>query len=279
MNREKLLSICDRAFFHESKWYETWHPDLMTDLGMTYALLKCGCEFRILANEDIFANAFPADTVPTEDEKKQLLADIANSIYIEFNFLSEQACALPVDDIDGRNKLKIKHVFSLPTEQFLASHPVYSPIPPTPPVAEPVVEETVVQPIVEQTPAAILAEETTTTPTATATESSISEIDILAPDYVFPHRNVMLELDLDENSFKDAAQPFEKIHSSYLQLEALIENDVTDKITKEDKQKLITISEVLSADIHKYVDANLPKVEKPILPKKQANKPKSKKKK
>ena len=51
--REDLLKICEQAFVSEDKWHDRDSEDAQSKLGECYALLKDGCEFEVIYDDDI----------------------------------------------------------------------------------------------------------------------------------------------------------------------------------------------------------------------------------
>jgi len=92
--REKLLSICERAFVLEDKWSDRDSAEAQKQLGWCYAWLKDGCEFKILHN------------------KKGLCTD-EDTIWVEI-----RADGFQKFDWDGEQDIES---FYLPTEKRLKS--------------------------------------------------------------------------------------------------------------------------------------------------------------
>ena len=51
--REELINICEKSFVSESKWHDRDSQEAQKQLGKCYALLKDGCDFKIINDEDI----------------------------------------------------------------------------------------------------------------------------------------------------------------------------------------------------------------------------------
>lgn len=51
--REVLLKICEQAFVSEDKWHDRDSESSQSQLGECYVLLKDGCEFEIVYDDDI----------------------------------------------------------------------------------------------------------------------------------------------------------------------------------------------------------------------------------
>lgn len=49
--REKLIEICESANVKESEWLDRDTPKAQMSLGECWALLKAGCDFRVLTKE------------------------------------------------------------------------------------------------------------------------------------------------------------------------------------------------------------------------------------
>ena len=53
MNREDLIKICEQAFVPEDKWRNRDSESAQCQLGECYALLKAGCDFEVVYDDDI----------------------------------------------------------------------------------------------------------------------------------------------------------------------------------------------------------------------------------
>ena len=51
--REELLKICEKAFVSEDKWHDRDSEGAQSKLGECYALLKDGCEFEVIYDDDM----------------------------------------------------------------------------------------------------------------------------------------------------------------------------------------------------------------------------------
>lgn len=96
MTREELISICEKSFVDESKWLNRDSAYSQTRLGEAYALLKCGCDFRVITNDNA-----------TETEKECLNLNDKNTIWIEISFCGFSTC-------DGSDDKEME-TFYLPT--------------------------------------------------------------------------------------------------------------------------------------------------------------------
>ena len=54
--REQLVSICERAIVPENEWGNRDSGDAHRQLGEAWALLKAGCPYRVLHDEDLNTN-------------------------------------------------------------------------------------------------------------------------------------------------------------------------------------------------------------------------------
>lgn len=50
--REELIALCEQGFVGETNWHNRDSAKAMMQLGEAYALLKAGCEFRILRGDE-----------------------------------------------------------------------------------------------------------------------------------------------------------------------------------------------------------------------------------
>lgn len=53
--REDLLKICEQAFVPEDKWHDRDGEHSQCKLGECYALLKAGCDFEVIYEDDLCA--------------------------------------------------------------------------------------------------------------------------------------------------------------------------------------------------------------------------------
>lgn len=51
--RDELLEICEKAFVHTDRWHDRDSHYAQCQLGECYALLKDGCEFKVLYDDDL----------------------------------------------------------------------------------------------------------------------------------------------------------------------------------------------------------------------------------
>lgn len=51
--RDELLEICEKAFVHTDIWHDRDSYDAQCQLGECYALLKDGCEFKVLYGDNL----------------------------------------------------------------------------------------------------------------------------------------------------------------------------------------------------------------------------------
>ena len=51
--REDLLKICEQAFVSEDKWHDRDSYNSQCKLGKCYALLKDGCDFKVLTRGNL----------------------------------------------------------------------------------------------------------------------------------------------------------------------------------------------------------------------------------
>lgn len=51
--REDLLKICEQAFVKEEDWHDRDSESSQCQLGECYALLKSGCDFKVIYEDDI----------------------------------------------------------------------------------------------------------------------------------------------------------------------------------------------------------------------------------
>ncbi len=82
-------------------------------------------------------------------------------------------------------------------------------------------------------------------------------IDIMAPDFIYPHREIIIEDQLDMKVFAPISHPYHSVHLAYIKLE----NDIAKKgetVTKEDKERLVMRSITLQSAIQEFVDKDLP---------------------
>lgn len=49
--RKELINICEKAFVIESKWHDRDSQISQEQLGKCYALLKDGCDFKVIYDE------------------------------------------------------------------------------------------------------------------------------------------------------------------------------------------------------------------------------------
>lgn len=53
--REDLIKICEQAFVPEDKWHDRDSESSQCELGECYALLKAGCDFEVIYEDDLCA--------------------------------------------------------------------------------------------------------------------------------------------------------------------------------------------------------------------------------
>ena len=53
--REDLIKICEQAFVPEDKWHDRDSETSQCSLGECYALLKAGCDFEVVYEDDVCA--------------------------------------------------------------------------------------------------------------------------------------------------------------------------------------------------------------------------------
>ena len=51
--REDLIKICEQAFVPENMWHDRDSESSQRKLGECYALLKAGCDFRVVYDDDL----------------------------------------------------------------------------------------------------------------------------------------------------------------------------------------------------------------------------------
>ena len=51
--RENLIKICEQAFVKEEDWHDRDSEEAQCKLGECYALLKDGCEFEVVYEDEI----------------------------------------------------------------------------------------------------------------------------------------------------------------------------------------------------------------------------------
>jgi len=56
MNREQLISLCERAIVDVSKWSDRDSPSAQCKTGECWALLKANCEFEYLIDGSLFSD-------------------------------------------------------------------------------------------------------------------------------------------------------------------------------------------------------------------------------
>lgn len=96
--REDLLKICEQAFVPESKWHDRDSESSQCNLGECYALLKAGCEFEIVYDDDICG---------TDEHTIWLYIYSKGFTYFEY-------CDLEETD-EWNKRYKEKHHYYLPT--------------------------------------------------------------------------------------------------------------------------------------------------------------------
>ena len=52
MTREELIAICEKATVPQSKWWDRDSAGAIQQMGMAWALLKAGCEFRVIKEDN-----------------------------------------------------------------------------------------------------------------------------------------------------------------------------------------------------------------------------------
>ena len=102
--REDLLKICEQAFVSEDKWHDRDRANAQSCLGECSALLKDGCEFEVVYEED--------DHICETDEDTIWLY-----IYSK-GFMYYESC-YPDDTKEERKGYKEKKHFYLPTQKRL----------------------------------------------------------------------------------------------------------------------------------------------------------------
>lgn len=102
--REDLLKICEQAFVSEDKWHDRDSENAQSCLGECYALLKDGCEFEVVYEEDNHICETDEDTI---------------WLYIySKGFMYYESC-YPDDTEEERKGYKEKKHFYLPTQKRL----------------------------------------------------------------------------------------------------------------------------------------------------------------
>lgn len=51
-SREDLIKLCEKAIVNEAKWQDRDSQGAVSQVGVCWALLKAGCEFRVLTKAD-----------------------------------------------------------------------------------------------------------------------------------------------------------------------------------------------------------------------------------
>ena len=100
--RENLLKICEQAFVSEDKWRNRDSESSQSQLGECYALLKDGCEFEVIYDDDICG---------TDEDTIWLYTYSKGFVYWE-------SC-WPDDTEEERKCYKEKKHFYLPTQKKL----------------------------------------------------------------------------------------------------------------------------------------------------------------
>lgn len=68
--REEMIALCDKAIFDVADWSNRDHPEAMVQVGKCWALLKSGCQFKII----------------TEDENNIGLVTMEHIVWLEITF-------------------------------------------------------------------------------------------------------------------------------------------------------------------------------------------------
>ena len=100
--REDLLKICEQAFVSEDKWHDRDSERSQSQLGECYALLKDGCEFEVVYDDDICG---------TDEDTIWLYIYSKGFVYWEYCFLDDT-------EEERKNRKEEKH-FYLPTQKRL----------------------------------------------------------------------------------------------------------------------------------------------------------------
>ncbi len=101
--REKLLEIIERSWLPEKKWENRDSGTAQIHLGSLYALLKAGCEFKILRKDE--KAIMHKSNIVTDDET--IWIEVKYKGFTSFDWCDEEEGAVD------------KHTFYLPTEKRL----------------------------------------------------------------------------------------------------------------------------------------------------------------
>ena len=100
--REDLIKICEQAFVNEDKWRNRDSESSQSHLGECYALLRDGCEFEVIYDDDICG---------TDEYTIWLYIYSKGFVYWESRY--------PNDTEEERKAYKEKKHFYLPTQKRL----------------------------------------------------------------------------------------------------------------------------------------------------------------
>lgn len=96
--REELLDICEKSFVPQDKWWDRDSASAQLGVGKCYALLKAGCEYKILFTVD-------GDGCSTDDK----------TIWIQFYVHDFQWFEYGSESFDHRGVEDMDYHFYLPT--------------------------------------------------------------------------------------------------------------------------------------------------------------------
>jgi hypothetical protein len=51
--REEIIALCDKAIFDVAEWSNRDHPQAMIQVGKCWALLKAGCQFKVITEDPL----------------------------------------------------------------------------------------------------------------------------------------------------------------------------------------------------------------------------------
>lgn len=114
--RAQLISLCEQALVHESKWDMKDWPEMTIQAGELWALLKSGCAFRIVTEQ----------TATIEERTEGNISD-AKTFYISVTFLTPEGAAIPPTPENKEARAKMVHcsMYALPTPANMLTHPAY----------------------------------------------------------------------------------------------------------------------------------------------------------